>query len=652
MKGCALRHRLALAGVSLLVTAIFSTTGTAEGQSPAAGEKAAVPANGAAGESLPQASAGDGRAYPVTEINLRYAHKHSQQPDLESIMLSVPVSFGKVADGLVAPRPWPAWVEVFLIRDMSFEKPVLLYASGIKTLCSAIVADFNRRGLSGVFVGPDVHEIDERTGADLRTGADRTKLDLVIYTATIKEVRTVASGGRITGGELVNNPAHASLKSDAPLKGVGPDNEEGNLLRKEVLDDYVFSLNRFPGRHVDAALSSTGVPGDVVLDLLVNEEKPWLAYAQLSNTGTKQTSEWRESAGVTLTQLANNDDILSLNYTTTSFDTSHAVTAAYEFDLSRDGRLRMRPYLSWSRFDASDVGISLLKFTGEDYQFGDDFIWNVYQYRQLFVDLVAGARLEHVYVDNESVPSPSGSRNFLIPKFGPRLERFTPASSTSAAVTIERSIGQVTGSDAEAVARLGRPNVDYQWWALRWDVRQSLFLDTLLASNPEQSPMAHEVSARVAGQYAFHHRLPPQFEDVLGGFYTVRGYPENSAAGDSDVVGSVEYALHIPRLLPPRAQPSTLPVVGKPFRYARASAAAPPDWDLIVRTFVDAGYTNNSELEPTIESNETLLSTGVGAELRLYKNFSVRLDWGVPLRAITGTPAGDSRFHFALTVSY
>lgn len=255
-------------------------------------------------------------------------------------------------------------------------------------------------------------------------------------------------------------------------------------------------------------------------------------------------------------------------------------------------------------------------------------------------------------MDNESVPTPSGSRDFFIPKIGPRLERFTPESSTSATVTIERNIGAVTGSDADAVARLGRPAVDYQWWALRWDGRQSLFIDTLLAADPEKSQMAHEVSARIGGQYAFNRRLPPEFEDVIGGFYTVRGYPENSAAGDSDVVGSIEYALHVPRLLPPQAKPVILPVTDTPFRYARQSAAILPDWDFIVRAFVDAGYTSNSERVTSLESNETLLSTGLGAELRLYKNFSVRLDWGVPLRAITGTPAGDSRFHFALTVSY
>lgn len=347
-----LRRRLASAGASLLLTAIFSTTGAAQARAPAVGEKPALPASGAASESLPQASPDDGRAYPVTEINLLYARKHSQHPDIESIILTVPVSFGKAADGLVAPRTGLP-LDIFLIRDMSFEKPVLLYASGIKALCSAVVAEFNRRGFAGVFVEPDVHEIDERTGADLRSGAGSTKLDLVIYTAAVKEIRTVASGNRITDGERVNNPALAGLKSDSPLQGAGPDHPEGDLLRTEALDDYVFSLNRFPGRHVDAALSSTGVPGDVVLDLLVHEEKPWLAYAQLSNTGTKQTDEWRESAGITLTQLANDDDILSLNYTTTSFDTSEAVSTAYEFNLSRDWRLRMRPYVSWSMFNAS-----------------------------------------------------------------------------------------------------------------------------------------------------------------------------------------------------------------------------------------------------------------------------------------------------------
>ena len=651
MKGCALQRRLASVGVSLLVAAIFSTTGTAQGQAPASAEKAAVPASDAASEPLPQAGADDGRAYPVTEINLRYAREHNQHPDLGSVILSVPVSFVKTADGLVAPRNGLP-TDIFLIRDLNFEKPVNLYASGIKTLCAAIVADFIRRGFAGVFVGPDVHEIDERTGADLRAGAGRTKLDLVIYTATLKEIRTVASGDRITDGKLVNNPAHATLKADSPVQGAGPNNPEGDLLRKEALDDYIFSLNRFPGRHADVALSSTGVPGDVVADLLVHEEKPWLAYAQLSNTGTKQTDEWRESAGVTFLQLAGNDDILSLNYTTTSFETSHDFSAAYEFDLSRDWRLRMRPFASWGRFDASDVGQSEVKFTGQDYQLGDDFILNVYQYRQLFVDLVAGARAEHVYVDNTTVPTPSGSRDFLIPKFGPRLERYTPASSTAASVTIERNISDATGSNAAAVARLGRPDVDTRWWALRWDTRQSLFLDTLLAANPEQSRMAHEVVARFSGQYSFNRRLPPQFEDVIGGFYTVRGYPENSAAGDNDAVGSVEYDLHIPRLLPPRAKPATLPVVDAPFRVARTSAATLPDWDLIARAFVDAGYVSNAERIASLESDETLLSTGLGAELRLYKNFSVRLDWGLPLRDGAGVSKGDSRFHFALTVSY
>lgn len=149
--------------MSLLITAAFSTMGTAEEQAPAGGEKAAVSSSSAASKSLPQASADDGRAYPVTEINLRYAREHNQHPDLESILLTVPISFGKVAGGLAAPRN-DLPLEVYFIRDMTFEKPVLLYASGIKVLCSAVVADLNRRRLAGVFVALMLRRLTNERG--------------------------------------------------------------------------------------------------------------------------------------------------------------------------------------------------------------------------------------------------------------------------------------------------------------------------------------------------------------------------------------------------------------------------------------------------------------------------------------------------------
>jgi hypothetical protein len=79
----------------------------------------------------------------------------------------------------------------------------------------------------------------------------------------------------------------------------------------------------------------------VTLDYLVAENKPWTAYAELSNTGTKQTNEWRERFGFVHNQLTRSDDILRLDYATAGFDRSHAVNVDYSFPILSD-RVRAR----------------------------------------------------------------------------------------------------------------------------------------------------------------------------------------------------------------------------------------------------------------------------------------------------------------------
>ena len=83
-----------------------------------------------------------------------------------------------------------------------------------------------------------------------------------------------------------------------------------------------------------------------------------------------------------------------------------------------------------------------------------------------------------------------------------------------------------------------------------------------------------------------------------------------------------------------------------------------PDWDLILRSFVDYGYTNVNQ-GTFGEENLTLASTGVGLELLLLANLNLRLDWGFVLNTleragieIDDAESGDSRFHFIGTLSW
>src|SRR5690606_1901477 len=91
---------------------------------------------------------------------------------------------------------------------------------------------------------------------------------------------------------------------------------------------------------VDVAVGAGEVPGSFALDYLVSDTKPWLAYFQISNTGTEQTSDWRQRLGFVHHQLTGNDDILRLDYATAGFEDSHAFMASYERPFDGNERVR------------------------------------------------------------------------------------------------------------------------------------------------------------------------------------------------------------------------------------------------------------------------------------------------------------------------
>src|SRR6185503_14225262 len=117
-------------------------------------------------------------------------------------------------------------------------------------------------------------------------------------------------------------------------------------LRRDLLDNYVSFLNRHPGRHVDVAVSGIDPKehGAVSLDYLVTEAKPWSAYFQVSNTGTKETDEWRERFGYVNNQVTNHDDIFNIDYTTAGFTNSQDVTVSYDTPIEPSRKLRARVY--------------------------------------------------------------------------------------------------------------------------------------------------------------------------------------------------------------------------------------------------------------------------------------------------------------------
>jgi hemolysin activation/secretion protein len=167
-------------------------------------------------------------------------------------------------------------------------------------------------------------------------------------------------------------------------------------------------------------------------------------------------------------------------------------------------------------------------------------------------------------------------------------------------------------------------------------------------------------------------RLIPELESTAGGLYSVRGYPDSVVAGDSVVYGTAEYRLHIPRLLGVGGPNALLgrPIPPPPFmgggggfNYQARAADNPGDFDLIFRTFLDAGYVhyNKIKLEQAGTFDAGLVGTGCGLEMHLRDNVTVRADYGWPLTPIHEAVGskneldilpGQGRFNFVFTLLY
>ncbi len=612
--------------------------------------------------------------FPVSEINIIVDPVHPGLPTPEQLS-EVFVSLERDGDLLLPPEEG-AVVPGIAIKDIGSDGTVLLTRASIQEVLNRLSRFLTEeRQLLGAVALPNIQDIliapPEGFQGPTDFRGDRTDLTIIVLNGVVKQVRTVASGGRFDVDTRLNNPAHVRILDRSPIGVVEDgvytdDNRERDLLRGDLLDEYVLRLNRFPGRRVDVALAPGEAAGEATLDYLISENKQWLLYSQLSNTGTESTEDWRQRFGAQFTQLANLDDILSLEYITAGFSSSHAAIASYESAIPNTDRWRGRVYGDFSDFTASDVGLADERFTGESFTVGGDLIWNFFQDRELFVDAFAGIRWNQTEVFNEVV-GVQGREHFLIPKFGLRAEANTEKWSFDAETSFEWSLAELSGGKNPGLERLGRLAPDEDWSVFRYAVNGSFYLEPLLfgskwrdTSTWRTSTLAHEIALSVRGQYAMDNRLIPNQQQVVGGLYSVRGYPESVVAGDNVVIASAEYRWHVPRSFRPLSVPNADGTIrepgslfGQPFNYAPRSVYGRPDWDLVLKAFMDVGRSENVDRQ-AFEQDEDLWGAGVGADLLFYRNISVRVDWAVALDDVENqnVKSGSNRFHLVFTLLF
>lgn len=647
------------AALALALLAVAGRPGPALAQAPTPDAADAQPP---AHADDPEQPAPTPRTYRVESISLQFgdnADALARQADrvlAQAVVELVPTDDGYAAaaasdtpeaDAGARPRP----IGLALV-DVGRLVPPELSPSAIRAVARAIVARYNELGFGGVRVDLAPDQIDP-AGKDVRPD-NQTALAFRVQALPITAVTSRAAGDRFDGDDPDNRPEHQHIRERSPVAGKARDGDA--VLRTRAIQDYVAFLNRHPGRRVDAAVVAADAPDALALRYLVAEAKPWLLYAQASNTGTEQTANWREQFGFVHRQLTGNDDVLSAVYSTAGFDAVHALSGAYEAPLPNAPRWRYRINAAYSEFVASDIGFTDLDFTGQSHSVGGELSWNFLQRRNWFLDAFAGLTWQHIEVDNQ-VSAIEGTEQFLQPRLGLRSDRLTETERLFGSVELEWNADGLASTNDDDASRLGRDSVDAQWAILRFNLSAAFFLEPLLnpdawadLSTPASSTLAHELAFTARGQTVLaEQRTIPQLQMTAGGLHSVRGYDESSAVGDNALILSAEYRFHLPRALAPNPEPGRL--LGRPFRFAPPSPRGRPDWNLLLKAFVDYAHLGNNS--PTLgEGDEDLLGAGVGAELQLMQYLTLRVEWAAALNDVEEQDAGENRVHLSATISY
>jgi hemolysin activation/secretion protein len=589
-----------------------------------------------------------GTLYPISAFEVEYALDHPRHIPLEDL-LDLEIGLRATPDGFVAPRPVDRTVRM---RLSSLPRGGRYSVTAIQHVTQHLVSTFNRRGFNGVIVM--VPDIEEGSGRDLREPGD-TVLTLRVWTGRVSQLTTIADGARFEGlsvDERTDNAAHDWIRERAPVQPGGRD----GLLNVKALEDYAAETSRHPGRNVDVELEPGDRPGTTAVNLRIAENKPWYGFAQYSNTGTTSTTTNRERFGLVHRQLTGRDDTLRVGYTTGDFDETHAVVASYDTPITLDyPKLRVKVQGFWSRFDSSELGQIDGSFTGKQAGIEPSVVLNVFQHRDFFVDVSAGARLQRVQIENGlGSGTAHADVDYLVPRFEVAAEQNTRTSNLRLSTSLDFGF---TGAEEDELILLGNEDPDNDFQRLQINGSWSSYLEPLVnrqawedPSTPETSTLAHEIALQFRAQYAFQNRLTPPFQEVMGGFYSVRGYRQAEVSRDNLVFGSMEYRFHLPRFLQPDSNPPEILGLGD-FRARPPHVWGRPDWDLIFRVFTDAAFVESTSDKDT-EPNETLLSIGAGVELQILRNFIARLDAGHVLKQVDNSREGSTRVHVVGTLLY
>jgi len=589
-------------------------------------------------------SAGQGtdqKTYPISKIVFQYDQEHPKHigiEELENVSVQLwekdGVLYGKESDSRKS-------VEM-TVGDINHSgKSMLFTQSALQAIIQSTFAYFHDRDINWVMVYIPSDEIG-KYGTDLRSAQDTT-LAISISTPVVKGT-SVSFADPSRSNSKLTQKIYDNLPASLPDPSTG---YPGDFINSNALNNYLHALNRHSERRVDLEIGPTALPGEVAFDFVVTQNRPYHFYVNANNNVPKPIHRWQESVGFIQTQLSGNDDILKLDASSDSFDQFYTVDASYEAPFGKSIKHRWQISGSFSRFISAEFALPQNLFVGTQTIGNLEIISNVWQKGKLFLDLVIDLQYRHIHNHGHFLFS-SATKNFILPAIGLKAIRLKRESKFIASLSVQSTMSSLFWDVSHNLEDLGRLDPSKNWAIVQGGLYGSFYLEPFFPNYTKQ--LINEIVFMGQFQTAFNQRLIPQLEGILGGLYTVRGYPQSTIAGDNLYLGSLDYRIHIPGFLAPRSNGSVC-LFGKKLRWAPAQCGGDVDWDFIIRGFLDAGGTTVNH--PILfEKNYFIMGTGAGAELVVWHNIFLRADWGMALRSANGISSGNQQWYGSATVVF
>lgn len=465
----------------------------------------------------------------------------------------------------------------------------------VERVRTALEALYRDRGFGAVFV--DVPEQDVVDGV----------VRLRVTEGRVSRVRV--SGARYF--------ANGRIRDSLPAL------ERGGVLELSALQQQLAQLNRESAdRRIAPLLRAGRSPGEVDVDLKVEDSPPVHASIEVNDRHTADTSRTRASLNLSYDNLFQAFHRLAFQYQTAPEqpEETRVLAATYIAPLARTGNL-LAVYAVDTNSDFATVGsIGSLSVVGAGRIYGLRYIDVLPEAQGLFHSATLGVDYKDF---DDSIVQPGGLTDTTPMQYINWSASYGGALRT-ASTTTNFNIGFDFG-----VRGLGNDPDEFEY--KRYKAKPNYYYLRADAQHERPLVLGTRLFTRVAGQFTTGPLISNE-QFAIGGAGAVRGYLESEELGDSGAAGSIE------------------------LRSPQFTGWAPSQLEqLYVFGFFDAGVVGIIDPLPVDgdrESRIALSSWGVGLRIAAFGGLDAGVEWATPLETTNNVERGDSRMHFQVRYGF